>query len=102
NHITTDVYPLSLHDALPISGQANHLGVTIEADIIKQKLPDCNGGFTALNFGKTDKRVYANLTSDHPIDLTRYQVVAGEIRIDPRSEEHTSELQSRENLVCRL
>jgi class I fructose-bisphosphate aldolase len=62
------------HLAADLTGQANHLGVTIEADIIKQKLPDCNGGFTALNFGKTDKRVYSNLTTDHPIDLTRYQV----------------------------
>src|SRR5450759_4205311 len=61
--------------AADLTGQANHLGVTIEADIIKQKLPENNGGFTALNFGKTDKRVYSQLTSDHPIDLTRYQVV---------------------------
>jgi class I fructose-bisphosphate aldolase len=63
------------HTAADLTGQANHLGVTIEADIIKQKLPDTNGGFTALNFGKTDKRVYSQLTTDHPIDLTRYQVV---------------------------
>src|SRR5579862_2518564 len=62
------------HTAADLTGQANHLGVTIEADIIKQKLPDCNGGFTALNFGKTDNRVYSQLTTDHPIDLTRYQV----------------------------
>jgi fructose-bisphosphate aldolase, class I len=61
--------------AADLTGQANHLGVTIEADIIKQKLPENNGGFTALNFGKTDKRVYSQLTTDHPIDLTRYQVV---------------------------
>jgi fructose-bisphosphate aldolase, class I len=60
--------------AADLTGQANHLGVTIEADIIKQKLPENNGGFTALNFGKTDKRVYSNLTTNHPIDLTRYQV----------------------------
>ena len=52
----------------------NHLGVTIEADIIKQKLPDTNGGYPALNFGKTHKTVYESLTTDHPIDLTRYQV----------------------------
>jgi class I fructose-bisphosphate aldolase len=58
-----------------LTGQANHLGVTIEADIIKQKLPENNGGYTALNFGKTSKKVYTDLTSDHPIDLTRYQVV---------------------------
>jgi class I fructose-bisphosphate aldolase len=63
------------HTAADLTGQANHLGVTIEADIIKQKLPDCNGGFNALKFGKTNKKVYSDLTSDHPIDLTRYQVI---------------------------
>ena len=63
------------HVAADLTGQANHLGVTIEADIIKQKLPECNGGFEALKFGKTHKKVYSDLTSDHPIDLTRYQVV---------------------------
>jgi len=62
------------HVAADLTGQANHLGVTIEADIIKQKLPENNGGYTALNFGKTHKKVYDQLTSDHPIDLTRYQV----------------------------
>ena len=62
------------HSAADLTGQANHLGVTIEADIIKQKLPETNGGYTALNFGKTHMDVYAKLTSDHPIDLTRYQV----------------------------
>lgn len=62
------------HAAADLTGQANHLGATIEADIVKQKLPETNGGFTALNFGKTHKKVYAELTSDHPIDLTRYQV----------------------------
>jgi class I fructose-bisphosphate aldolase len=62
------------HLAADLTGQANHLGVTIEADIIKQKLPENNGGFNALNFGKTDKKVYSDLTTDHPIDLTRYQV----------------------------
>lgn len=62
------------HVAADLTGQANHLGVTIEADIIKQKLPENNGGYTALNFGKTHKKVYEQLTSDHPIDLTRYQV----------------------------
>ncbi|HZL34468.1 MAG TPA: class I fructose-bisphosphate aldolase [Tepidisphaeraceae bacterium] len=61
--------------AADLTGQANHLGVTIQADIIKQKLPETNGGFTALKFGKTDKRVYSNLTpGDHPIEMTRYQV----------------------------
>ena len=58
-----------------MTGQANHLGVTIEADIIKQKLPESNGGYEALKFGKTHKKVYSELTSDHPIDLTRYQVI---------------------------
>jgi DhnA family fructose-bisphosphate aldolase class Ia len=62
------------HLASDLTGQANHLGVTIEADIIKQKLPETNGGFMALNFGKTHKAVYSQLTSDNPIDLTRYQV----------------------------
>src|ERR1044071_1092688 len=60
-------------DAAP-TGQANHLGVTLEADIIKQKLPENNGGYNALNFGKTHKAVYAQLTTDNPIDLTRYQL----------------------------
>ncbi|MBN1172100.1 MAG: class I fructose-bisphosphate aldolase [Micromonosporaceae bacterium] len=58
-----------------LTGQANHLGVTIEADIIKQKQPENNGGYTALGFGKTSKLVYERLTTDHPIDLTRWQVV---------------------------
>jgi class I fructose-bisphosphate aldolase len=62
------------HVAADLSGQANHLGVTIEADIIKQKLPENNGGYTAVNFGKTHKKVYSDLTTNHPIDLTRYQV----------------------------
>ena len=62
------------HLAADLTGQANHLGVTIGADIIKQKLPENNGGYNALNFGKTHKAVYAQLTTDNPIDLTRYQV----------------------------
>jgi fructose-bisphosphate aldolase, class I len=62
------------HTAADLTGQANHLGVTIQADIIKQKLPTNNGGYTAINFGKTHKNVYEKLTTDHPIDLTRYQV----------------------------
>jgi class I fructose-bisphosphate aldolase len=62
------------HVAADLTGQANHLGVTIEADIIKQKLPENNGGYNALNFGKTHKKVYSDLTTDHPIALTRYQV----------------------------
>jgi class I fructose-bisphosphate aldolase len=68
------------HLAADLSGQANHLGVTIEADIIKQKLPVVNRGYEALNsgdssYGKLDKKIYSDLTSDHPIDLTRYQVM---------------------------
>jgi fructose-bisphosphate aldolase, class I len=63
------------HTAADLTGQANHLGVTIEADIIKQKLPTNNGGFEAIKFGKTHKKVYSELTSDNPIDLTRYQVI---------------------------
>ncbi len=62
------------HVSADLTGQANHLGATIEADIIKQKLPENNGGFTALNFGKTHEKVYTELTSEHPIDLVRYQV----------------------------
>lgn len=67
------------HVSADLTGQANHLGVTIEADIIKQKLPENNGGFKALNtkesaYGKNDERIYSQLTTDHPIDLTRYQV----------------------------
>ena len=69
------------HLAADLTGQANHLGVTIEADIIKQKLPECNGGYQAVvqatgeKYGRTDDKVYSDLTSDHPIDLTRYQVL---------------------------
>jgi fructose-bisphosphate aldolase, class I len=67
------------HVSADLTGQANHLGVTIEADIIKQKLPENNGGFLALNskdnpYGKSDKRMYSDLATDHPIDLTRYQI----------------------------
>ena len=69
------------HLAADLTGQANHLGVTIQADIIKQKLPEFNNGYEAVakasgdSYGKTDKRVYTDLTTDHPIDLTRYQVL---------------------------
>ena len=68
------------HLSADLTGQANHLGVTIEADIIKQKLPENNGGYNALNqnggsYGKTNKLVYSDLTSDNPIDLTRYQLL---------------------------
>ncbi|HNP71080.1 MAG TPA: class I fructose-bisphosphate aldolase [Kouleothrix sp.] len=67
------------HVSADLTGQANHLGVTIEADVIKQKLPENNGGYNALNskenpYGKTNKKVYTDLTSEHPIDLVRYQV----------------------------
>lgn len=62
------------HTSADITGQANHLGVTIQADIIKQKLPTNNGGFKAIKFGKTHDKVYSELTTDNPIDLTRYQL----------------------------
>lgn len=62
------------HTAADITAQANHIGVTIQADIIKQKLPTLNGGYTALHFGKTHDKVYEDLTTEHPIDLCRYQV----------------------------
>jgi len=63
------------HVSADLTGQANHIGVTIEADIIKQKLPENNGGYNALSgYGKTSKLVYSDLTTDHPIDLARYQV----------------------------
>jgi len=66
------------HLSADLTGQANHLGVTLQADIIKQKLPENNGGYKALGagYGKTDERVYTELTSDHPIDLCRYQVAS--------------------------
>jgi fructose-bisphosphate aldolase, class I len=63
------------HLAADLTGQANHIGATIQADIVKQKQPENNGGYTALGFGKTDKLVYDELTTDHPIDLTRWQLV---------------------------
>jgi class I fructose-bisphosphate aldolase len=65
------------HTAADLTGQANHLGVTLEADIIKQKLPTNNGGYPAIKAGKTHEKVYTELSSDHPIDLTRYQVANG-------------------------
>lgn len=65
---------IDYHVATDITAQANHIGVTIQADIIKQKLPENNGGYTAINFGKTHKKVYSELTTDNPIDLCRYQV----------------------------
>ncbi|WP_080904259.1 class I fructose-bisphosphate aldolase [Parabacteroides sp. Marseille-P3160] len=65
------------HSAADLTGQANHIGVTIKADIVKQKLPTNNGGFTAIKFGKTNPGMYDKLTSEHPIDLCRYQVANG-------------------------
>ncbi|GCD79136.1 class I fructose-bisphosphate aldolase [Schleiferia thermophila] len=70
------------HTAADLTGQANHLGVTIQADIVKQKLPTINGGYKALNtggssYGKLDEKIYTELTTEHPIDLTRYQVANG-------------------------
>ncbi len=70
------------HSSADLTGQANHLGVTIGADIVKQKLPTNNGGYKALNtgdstYGKLDERIYSELATDHPIDLTRYQVANG-------------------------
>lgn len=65
------------HAASDLTSQADHLGVTIQADIIKQKLPTNNGGFEAIGFGKTHPAMYSELSSDHPIDLTRYQVLNG-------------------------
>jgi len=64
------------HTSADLTGQANHMGVTIEADIIKQKLPTNNGGYKAVKFGKTHDKVYSELTTDHPIDLCRYQVLS--------------------------
>jgi class I fructose-bisphosphate aldolase len=63
------------HEAADLTGQANHLGATIGADIIKQKLPNSNGGFKALHFGKETEKMYTTLCTDHPIDLCRYQVI---------------------------
>ncbi|WP_028296021.1 class I fructose-bisphosphate aldolase [Olivibacter sitiensis] len=63
--------------AADVTAQANHIGATIQADILKQKLPESNGGFTAINFAKSDPRMYSELSSDHPIDLCRYQVANG-------------------------
>lgn len=65
------------HSSADLTGQANHIGVTIKADIVKQKLPDCNGGFKALHFGKYCDAMYDKLATDHPIDLCRYQVANG-------------------------
>lgn len=68
---------IDYHEAADLTGQAIHLGATLGADIVKQKLPVCNGGYKALKFGKTTEKVYTDLSSDHPIDLCRYQVING-------------------------
>ena len=68
---------IDYHTAADLTGQADHLGATLGADILKQKLPTTNGGFNALKFGKTNEKVYSELCSDHPIDLCRYQVANG-------------------------
>jgi len=65
------------HEAADLTGQANHLGVTIQADIVKQKLPTNNGGFSTIGFSKYDQKMYTELTTEHPIDLCRYQVANG-------------------------
>jgi fructose-bisphosphate aldolase, class I len=65
------------HEAADLTGQANHLGATIQADIVKQKLPICNGGFKALKYSKADEKMYTSLSTENPIDLTRYQVING-------------------------
>ena len=88
-----------------LTGQANHLGVTIQADIIKQKMPDRNGGFTAINFSKSDPRMYTELSSNHPIDLCRYQVMncymgrAGLINSGGESKGETDLLESIKSAV---
>jgi class I fructose-bisphosphate aldolase len=66
---------IDYHASADLTGQANHLGVTLQADIVKQKLPENNGGYRGINFGHTHDKVYSELTTDHPIDLCRYQVV---------------------------
>jgi fructose-bisphosphate aldolase, class I len=66
---------IDYHESADLTGQANHMAVTIEADIVKQKMAINNGGYTAVNFGKTSSKVYTNLTSPHPIDLVRYQLI---------------------------
>lgn len=65
---------INYETAADITAQANHIGVTIQADIIKQKMPDTNGGFTAIDFSKSDPLMYGKLSTNHPIDLCRYQV----------------------------
>lgn len=74
-YLRNDAFTGELQAAADLTGQANYLGATIEADIIKQKQPTSNRGFPALEFGRTDGKVYTELTTEHPIDLTRYQVI---------------------------
>ncbi|WP_134091233.1 class I fructose-bisphosphate aldolase [Olivibacter sp. XZL3] len=68
---------INYETAADITGQANHIGATIQADLLKQKMPESNGGFTAVQFAKSDARMYTDLSSEHPIDLCRYQVLNG-------------------------
>lgn len=90
------------HTAADLTGQANHLGATIKADIVKQKLPTLNGGFEALHFGKIDKRMYTELSSAHPIDLCRYQVAnsyMGRIGLINSGGESTGESDLRDAVI---
>lgn len=90
------------HTAADLTGQANHLGATIKADIVKQKLPTLNGGFEALHFGKIDKRMYSELSSSHPIDLCRYQVAnsyMGRVGLINSGGESTGESDLREAVI---
>lgn len=90
------------HTAADLTGQANHLGATIKADIVKQKLPTLNGGFEALHFGKIDKRMYNELSSPHPIDLCRYQVAnsyMGRIGLINSGGESTGESDLRDAVI---
>jgi len=75
NHYKKD--GINYETAADVTGQANHIGATIQADLLKQKLPESNGGFTAIDFAKSDPRMYSDLSSSHPIDLCRYQVLNG-------------------------
>lgn len=93
------------HTAADLTGQANHLGATIKADIVKQKLPTLNGGFDALHFGKIDKRMYTELSSPHPIDLCRYQVAnsyMGRIGLINSGGESTGESDLRDAVITAI
>ncbi|NDV83322.1 class I fructose-bisphosphate aldolase [Bacteroides sp. 51] len=93
------------HTAADLTGQANHLGATIKADIVKQKLPTLNGGFEALHFGKIDKRMYTELSSAHPIDLCRYQVAnsyMGRVGLINSGGESTGESDLRDAVITAI